>query len=82
MAPQLARARLFSVFEDAARLALPPEQAAAFKAIQFAGGTLTVACKSSSAAAALKRAETSLKEAVARAGGEIERFRFLLAPWR
>jgi len=82
MEPKVARARVFTVFEETARLKLPAQQAGDFKPLQFAGGTLTVACKSSPVAAALRAAEAELREAVARDGGEIERFRFLLAPWR
>lgn len=82
MAPKVAKARIFAIFEEAARGKLSDAQASAFKPLQLAGGTLTVACKSSPVANALRAAETELKEAVARGGGEIERFRFLLAPWR
>lgn len=82
MAPKVARARVFAVFEEAARRCLSDRQAGDFKPLQLVGGTLTVACKSSPIAGILRAAEAELKDAVARGGGEIERFRFLLAPWR
>lgn len=82
MAPKVARATVFSAFEEAARAKLSVDQANAFKPLGLAGGTLTVACKSSSVANALRAAEAELIASVARGGGRIERFRFLLAPWR
>ena len=80
MAPKVARATVFSAFEEAARAKLSVDQANAFKPLGLAGGTLTVACKS--VANALRAAEAELIASVARGGGRIERFRFLLAPWR
>lgn len=82
MAPKVAKARVFAIFEEAARRKLPASQSEAFKLLHLVGGTLTVACKSSPVAAALRAGEAELLEAVAEAGGEIEEMRFLLAPWR
>lgn len=78
--PKLAKARVLSVFEERARALLPALLADAFKPLRLEQGTLTVACRSSAAAAALRAAETDLHAALADSG--VERFRFLLAPWR
>jgi hypothetical protein len=82
MAPKLARARVFVVFEETARRCLPSGLSQAFKPLQATGGTLTVACKTAAAAAALRAAERELRQALSDAGSDVERFRFLLAPWR
>jgi len=82
MAPKVARARIFEIFEQAARRKLTGSQADAFKPLHLISGTLTVACKTSPVANVLRAAEAELMEAVAGGGAEIERFRFLLAPWR
>lgn len=82
MAPKVARARIFAIFEEAARAKLEESQYGSFKPLHLVGGTLTVACKSSPVAGVLRAAEAELKEAVARGGGRIEDIRFLLAPWR
>lgn len=82
MAPKVARARMFAVFEEAARRKLGADQATAFKPLHLFDGTLTVACTSSSVAVALRSAEAELLQAIADVGGEVERVRFLLAPWR
>ncbi len=80
LAPKLARARVLAIFEERARAVLPGEHAHAFKTLKLEQGTLTVACRSSAAAYALKAAEASLREGLAEAG--VERIRFMLAPWR
>jgi|GEM_PF-2314020 len=80
VAPKLAKARVLAVFEERARAILPEALAHAFKTLKIEQGTLTVACRSSSAAYALKGAEAELLEALAGTG--VERIRFLLAPWR
>lgn len=80
LAPKLAKARVLSIFEDRARAAMPASMALAFKTLRLEQGTLTVACKSSAAAHALKAAEADLRAGLEDAG--IERIRFMLAPWR
>src|SRR5687768_15324688 len=80
LAPKLAKARVLSIFEERARALLPESLALAFKTLRLENGTLTVACKSSSAAYALKSAESELREGLAEYG--VERIRFMLAPWR
>lgn len=82
MAPKVARARVFGLFDEVAREKLGASRAGDFKTLQLAGGVMTVACKSSVVASVLRGAEAELKDAVVRGGGQIERFRFLLAPWR
>jgi hypothetical protein len=82
LAPKVAHARVLVNFEEAARRLLPGHQVDAFKILHLIGGTLTVACKSSSVANILKDAEAELRKAVAGTGIEIERLRFMLAPWR
>ncbi len=80
MAPKVARARVFALFEDAARARFPEVAADGFKVLRFQDGTLTVACRSSSIAACLRSEETALLEALKEAGAD--RLRFLLSPWR
>lgn len=80
LAPKLARARVLSIFEERARALLPRELHLAFKPLHLEQGTLTVACKSSAAAYALKAVEPELRASLEASG--VERFRFLLAPWR
>ena len=80
LAPKLAKARVLAVFEERARELLPPEAAHAFRPLKLDHGTLTVACRSSSAAYALKGCEADLLAAVQEAG--VEKLRFLLSPWR
>ncbi|HJV33107.1 MAG TPA: DUF721 domain-containing protein [Patescibacteria group bacterium] len=80
LAPKLAKARVLSIFEERARALLPEALGRSFKPLRLEQGTLTVACKSSASAHALKAAEPELLDGLADAG--VERFRFLLAPWR
>ena len=80
LAPKLAKARVLSIFEERARALLPEAMGRAFKPLRLEQGTLTVACKSSSAAYALKAAETELRGGLEPLG--VERIRFMLAPWR
>ncbi len=80
MAAKVARAKVFSSFEEAAQSLLPQGVEPGFKVLRFADGVLTVACKSSSIAAALRGKEAVLLETVRNAGGD--RIRFLLSPWR
>lgn len=80
LAPKLAKARVLSMFEERARAVLPETLALAFKTVKLEEGTLTVACKSSAAAHALKAIEADLRAELSDAG--VERIRFLLAPWR
>ncbi|HTK60421.1 MAG TPA: DciA family protein [Candidatus Baltobacteraceae bacterium] len=80
LAPKLAKARVLSIFEERARALLPESLALAFKTLRLEQGTLTVACKTSAAAYALKAAEPELREGLEEAG--VLRIRFLLAPWR
>jgi hypothetical protein len=80
LAPKLAKARVLSIFEERARALLPESMALSFKTLRIEQGTLTVACKSSAAAHALKAAETELRQGLEDAG--VERIRFMLAPWR
>lgn len=80
LAPKLARARVFSIFEERARAILPAPSARAFKILNLESGTLTIACKTSSAAYVLKAAEIELRAGLEEEG--IEHIRFLLTPWR
>ena len=80
LAPKLAKARVLSIFEERARALLPASMALSFKTLRLEQGTLTVACKSSAAAHALKAAETELRDGLEPLG--VERIRFMLAPWR
>ncbi len=80
MAPKVARARVFSLFENAARARLPDDAAESFKVLRLADGTLTVACRSSATASALRTDAAALLEAVKEAGAD--RIQFLLSPWR
>lgn len=80
LAPRLAKARVLSIFEERARALLPESLALSFKTLRLEAGTLTVACKSSAAAYALKAAEADLREGLDEFG--IQHIRFLLAPWR
>ena len=80
LAPKLAKARVLAIFEERARALLPEPLAHAFKTLRLEQGTLTVACRNSGAAYALKAAEADLRAGLEEAG--VERIRFLLAPWR
>ncbi|MFA5853813.1 MAG: DciA family protein [Patescibacteria group bacterium] len=80
MAPKVARARVSLTFEEAARTFLPVGDEPGFKVLRFADGTLTVACKSASVAAILRKNEETLLGTMKEAGGE--RIQFLLSPWR
>ena len=80
LAPKLAKARVLSLFEERARALLPETLAHAFKTLKLEQGTLTVACRNSAAAYALKAAEAELRAGLEDAG--VERIRFILAPWR
>ncbi len=82
IAPKVARARVFALFEQAARGKLAPTQFGDFKVLHVKDAALTIACKSSTVANILRSAEPELLEASARTGVAIERLRFLLAPWR
>lgn len=78
LAPKLAKARVLAIFEERARRILPEDLSRAFKTTRLEHGTLTVACRTSAAAHALKAAEGELREGLP----DVERVRFLLAPWR
>ena len=80
LAPKLARARVLSIFEERARALLPESLALSFKTLRLENGTMTVACKNSAAAYALKAAEADLRAGLQEFG--VERIRFMLAPWR
>ncbi|WKZ29292.1 MAG: DciA family protein [Patescibacteria group bacterium] len=80
MAAKVARAKAFTSFEEAALSLLPRDTEPGFKVLRFSDGTLTVACKSSSIVAVLRKDEALLLETVKKAGGD--RIRFLLSPWR
>lgn len=80
LAPKIAKARVVASFEERVAEALGPELAPDVKPLRLEAGTLTVACKSSAAATALRAAEGSLRERLAEAG--VERLRVLLSPWR
>ncbi len=80
MAPKVARARVFALFETAARERLPEADSGLFRALRFQDGTLTVACRSSSIAMRLRAEETALLEALRETGAD--RLQFLLSPWR
>jgi len=80
LAPKLAKARVLSIFEERARALLPESLALAFKTLRLENGTMTVACKNSATAYALKAAEAELRAGLGELG--VERIRFMLAPWR
>lgn len=80
LAPKVATARVVASFEERVAEALGPDLAGAVKPLRLEAGTLTVACKSSAAASALRAAERSLRERLAEDG--VERLRVLLSPWR
>ncbi len=76
------RPQVIVIFERSARAALPPDAVGTFKVMHLIDGTLTVACKTSAVAQLLRQAEAGIRQSVAKAGEEIGRIRFLLAPWR
>ncbi len=80
MAPKVARARVFALFEDAVRARLAAGTDDGFKVLRVQDGTLTVACRTSAVAARLRSEEAALLEAVKEAS--VEKLRFLLSPWR
>lgn len=78
--PKVAVARAVASFEERVAEALGPDLAPNVKPLRLEAGILTVACKTLTAASALRAAERPLREALADVG--VERLRVLLSPWR